>query len=46
MLPSDIPTNYDFFLVVQWPSSDPLQYPFIDITTGDGNYITCYKSDN
>jgi hypothetical protein len=32
--------------VVQWPSSDPLQYPFIDVTLNDGYYVSCYNSND
>jgi hypothetical protein len=44
-LPSSLPANSDFYFLVQWPVNDPLQNPFLDISTEDGEW-SCYNSND
>lgn len=45
-MPSDLSANKDFYFIVQWPTTDPLQDPFIDIYVKGGYYWSCYNSNN
>lgn len=40
----ELPNNTDLYFMVQSPSNDPLQQPFLDISTDDGYIRQCYNS--